>query len=73
MTALEEIVKWVNEKIPKWQGDAVRRLLLSEDLSTKDTDELYLLMKKHFNLISCRYFLKMDKYGYGHYFYYRII
>jgi ABC-type lipoprotein export system ATPase subunit len=51
MSALNKIIKWAQTAIPAWQGDAVRRILISEELSKTDEDELYLLMKSHLKLV----------------------
>ncbi len=50
MAALNKIINWAKSELPAWQGDAVRRILLSEMLSETDEDELYLMMKVHYGL-----------------------
>jgi energy-coupling factor transporter ATP-binding protein EcfA2 len=51
MSALNTIIKWAQESLPSWQGDAVRRILISESLTKADEDELYLMMLSCFGLI----------------------
>ena len=50
MAALNKIIEWAKSELPAWQGDAVRRILLSEMLSETDENELYLMMKAHYGL-----------------------
>lgn len=45
MTPLEQIAKW-SENLPLWQQDTVRRLMISNAITTKDLDEVYDLAKK---------------------------
>lgn len=54
MAALNKIINWAKSELPAWQGDAVRRILLSEMLSETDEDELYLMMKAHYGLTDDR-------------------
>lgn len=44
MSVLEQIVDWART-IPSWQGEAVRRLLQQESLTTEDESQLYGLLK----------------------------
>jgi energy-coupling factor transporter ATP-binding protein EcfA2 len=50
MAALNKIIEWAKSELPAWQGDAVRRILLSEMLSETDENELYLMMKAYYGL-----------------------
>lgn len=46
MALLDDILEWTETKLPLWQRDAARRLLLQEDgLSSDDYAELYALLK----------------------------
>lgn len=51
MAALNKIIEWAKSELPAWQGDAVRRILLSEMFSETDENELYLMMKAYYGLI----------------------
>lgn len=44
MTLLQEILKWT-ETLPKWQGDAVARLLANQTLKPDDEADLFALLK----------------------------
>lgn len=44
MTILQEIQKW-SEKQPAWQQDAIARLYLQSELSNKDYEDMYALLK----------------------------
>jgi hypothetical protein len=46
MSALDSIIKWAEEDLLEWQSDAVRRLLLQEELSGGDKDELLRMIKE---------------------------
>lgn len=46
MSALDSIIKWAGEDLLEWQSDAVRRLLLQEELSEEDKDELLRMLKE---------------------------
>ena len=39
MTVLNAVIEWA-QGLPKWQSDAVRRLLTQEELTEKDKSEL---------------------------------
>ena len=44
MSVLEQIIDWA-KTIPSWQGEAVRRLLQQESLTSEDESQLYSLLK----------------------------
>lgn len=46
MSALDSIVKWAEEDLLEWQSDAVRRLLLQEEISEGDKDEFLRMIKE---------------------------
>jgi len=46
MSALDSIIKWAEEDLLEWQSDVVRRLLLQEELSEGDKDELLRMIKE---------------------------
>jgi len=46
MSALDSIIKWAGEDLLEWQSDAVRRLLLQEELSEEDKAELLRMLKE---------------------------
>ena len=46
MSALDSIIKWAEEDLLEWQSDAVRRLLLQEELSEEDKDEFLRMIKE---------------------------
>jgi len=46
MSALDSIIKWAEEDLLEWQSDAVRRLLLQEELSEEDKDDLLRMIKE---------------------------
>jgi energy-coupling factor transporter ATP-binding protein EcfA2 len=46
MSALDSIIKWGEEDLLAWQSDAIRRLLLQEELSEADRDELLRMIKE---------------------------
>ncbi len=51
MNVLNKILKWTKD-LPKWQSDAVRRLLQQKgSLSKNDYDELYILLKAEHELL----------------------
>ncbi|HYM19961.1 MAG TPA: AAA family ATPase [Candidatus Kapabacteria bacterium] len=52
MAAIDDIIKWANDSLPAWQGDAVRRLLVAGNtsLSSKDYSEILDLAKWEFKL-----------------------
>lgn len=45
MALLDEILAWSQKSLSFWQQDAVRRLFVQQDLSAKDLDDLYVLLK----------------------------
>jgi len=51
MSALDDVVKWAEEDIPKWQSDAVRRLLSQDELKDKDITEILAMLKENHGLI----------------------
>lgn len=51
MNALETIIQWAESDLNPWQADAVRRLLINEEMTPHDCDEIFLLMKHHHGLI----------------------
>lgn len=50
MSALDSIIKWAEEDLLEWQSDAVRRLLLQEELSEGDKDELLRMIKERHDI-----------------------
>jgi hypothetical protein len=46
MSALDSIIKWAEEDLLAWQSDAIRRLLLQEELSEADKDEFLRMIKE---------------------------
>ena len=46
MSALDSIIKWAEEELIDWQSDAVRRLLIQEELSPEDKEELLRIIKE---------------------------
>jgi len=51
MSALESIIKWALNDLPDWQSDAVRRLLTQEELSDKDEEEIFKMLKSSCDLL----------------------
>jgi ABC-type lipoprotein export system ATPase subunit len=51
MSALESIIKWALNDLPDWQSDAVRRLLTQEELSDKDEEEIFKMLKGSCDLL----------------------
>jgi len=51
MTALESIIAWAESDLPKWQSDAVRRLLIQDALTDEDRQELLLMLKNLHGLL----------------------
>jgi len=49
MSLLDSICDW-SATLPDWHGDAVRRLLLQEDFTEEDRDELIAILKSKYNL-----------------------
>ncbi|MFZ2149334.1 MAG: hypothetical protein WAV28_19150, partial [Sedimentisphaerales bacterium] len=52
MSVLDEIAKWGSTELPAWQSDAVRRLLTQDSLSATDEEELLLMLKANYNLLT---------------------
>ena len=50
MSALDSIVKWAEEDLLDWQSDAVRRLLLQEELTPEDKEEILRMIKESHGL-----------------------
>ncbi len=50
MSALDSIITWAEEDLLEWQSDAVRRLLLQEELSEGDKDELLRMIKERHDI-----------------------
>jgi energy-coupling factor transporter ATP-binding protein EcfA2 len=46
MSALDSIIKWAEEDLLDWQSDAVRRLLIQEELSSEDKEEILRMIKE---------------------------
>lgn len=46
MSALDSIIKWAEENLLDWQSDAVRRLLLQEELTPEDKEEILRMIKE---------------------------
>lgn len=51
MSMLDDIIAWC-QSIPEWQADAVRRMLAQDELTSADKDELYLMLKADFGLLT---------------------
>ena len=50
MSALDSIVEWAEEDLLDWQSDAVRRLLLQEELTPEDKEEILRMIKESHGL-----------------------
>jgi len=46
MSALDSIIKWAEEDLRDWQSDVVRRLLLQEELTAEDKEEILGMIKE---------------------------
>ena len=46
MSALDSIIKWAEEDLLDWQSDALRRLLLQEELTPEDREEILKMIKE---------------------------
>src|SRR5690348_15388543 len=49
MSILQEILAWT-QTLPKWQSDAVARLLAKESLAPDDQDDLHALLKLEYGI-----------------------
>lgn len=45
MSLLTDILAWTTTDLTRWQRDAARRLVRKQDLTQKDFDDLYALLK----------------------------
>jgi hypothetical protein len=50
MSALDSIIKWAEEDLLDWQSDAVRRLLLQEELGPEDKEEILSMIKERHDI-----------------------
>lgn len=50
MSALDSIIKWAEEDLLDWQSDAVRRLLLQEELTPQDKEEILRMIKERHDI-----------------------
>lgn len=51
MTALDSIITWAESDLPEWQSDAVRRLLVQDDLTDDDRQDLLSMLKVRYGLL----------------------
>ena len=51
MSALDDVIKWAEQDIPKWQSDAVRRFLSQDELKDEDICEILAMLKESHGLI----------------------
>jgi hypothetical protein len=45
MSVIESIIDWAKNDLPDWQSDAVRRLLISKELTSQDEEEILCMVK----------------------------
>lgn len=50
MSALDSIIKWAEEELLDWQSDVVRRLLLQEELTAEDKEEILWMIKERHDI-----------------------
>ena len=50
MSALDSIIKWAEEDLLDWQSDAVRRLLLQEELTSQDKEEILKMIEERHDI-----------------------